>query len=1342
MDDPPFGGPRQAIVNRESDAVRRRRRRQDLVNADPIERAQRVEQVARTRRRIAARAVRLTRNLNVYEIGAQHGDIFLGREHTEPNAGEPARPDLDREIAAYARGIALDERQPGARRVVAKELPWRHLCLRRVSAPRYRTDRGHHGTERLERNATRPPDERRRHRDVEHRGLDADVARSGVEHEIHTAIEVAEHVRGARRARPRELIRAWRRDGHARRGDHGARHGMCWHAHGDRRQAGGHGIGHNRPFRQDHRQRSRPEVRAQHPSQRWNVAHDRVELIEAGDVDNERVRRGTPLGRENRGDGHGIQGIGAESVHGLGWQDDQPTRPQARSRLRDHRGVGMLAVHRQHTGVTLGHTPLWIVATPRDAQVTLHYDADIHAPTVRPPAMIEEFRPGQRYVSVTEPELGLGDVRTVTARRVTVAFPASGDTREYARQDAPLRRAIFRAGDTVMTADRREHRVDAVREENGLLHYVCAGVTVPETALHHTLSFSNPLTRLSAGSVDSSDVFALRQRALGHQHAARRSAVRGFLGGRIDLLPHQLSIATEVAGRLLPRVLLADEVGLGKTIEAGLIVHRLIATGRVSRALVLVPSSLVHQWFVELLRRFNLWFSIYDESRCAAIQDARPDANPFLDSQLVLCDLALMTHTPLRLEQAVAAGWDALVVDEAHHLGWTPEATSSEYAAVEAISRVTPRLLLLTATPEQLGVASHFARLRLLDPDRFCSLEDFTRESAGYRDIARIADALQAAAPLDAGARTTLAALLGESAETVDATLTAIAAGDAAAARAWVDALLDRHGTGRVMFRNTRATVSGFPERLPHLYPLALTADGPDGARALHREWLGDVEGQLEGRQPNLRTDPRVVWLVGLLRRLDSGDKVLLLCRSPQKALAVETAVRAHSATLAMAAFHEGLTLVQRDRAAAWFAEPDGARLLICSEIGSEGRNFQCAHHLVLFDLPLDPAVLDQRIGRLDRIGQTSAIHVHVPYVPGTHLEVLARWYHEGLDAFSRHLPGGRELLDRFGVRVSALAGQIHDRRHASAPALAALIDDTRAERDQVAAQLEAGRDRLLEWNSFRPHVAAHLIDEIERHDADLSLDDFLLAVLDLFVIDVEEIAPRTYRLGSAGVLTDEFPGLPADGMTLTANRRRALAREDLQFLTWDHPLVNGALDLLLGSEKGNSAFLHWPATSASGLYLEAIYVLECLAPPGYHVDRFLPPTPIRIVVDARGESAPAEAAVPPPSAGAAPRQAAAVRALLSSSDVRDRLLPTMIAGAKALADAHVGAIADGARDTMHAQLDAEIGRLRALQAVNRSVREAEIDALVEQRHALDSVIGAARVRLDAVRLILRGPGR
>ncbi|EVU14532.1 DEAD/DEAH box helicase family protein, partial [Vibrio parahaemolyticus V-223/04] len=192
------------------------------------------------------------------------------------------------------------------------------------------------------------------------------------------------------------------------------------------------------------------------------------------------------------------------------------------------------------------------------------------------------------------------------------------------------------------------------------------------------------------------------------------SPMRGLCGMRAGLIPHQLYIAHEVGRRHAPRVLLADEVGLGKTIEAGMIIHQQVLSGRAERILIVVPETLQHQWLVEMMRRFNLHFSIFDEERCIeAFADAE---NPFDTQQYVLCSLDFLRKSRKRFEQALEGEWDLLVVDEAHHLEWSQDKPSREYQVVEGLAERTPGVLLLTATPEQLGRESHFARLRLLDP--------------------------------------------------------------------------------------------------------------------------------------------------------------------------------------------------------------------------------------------------------------------------------------------------------------------------------------------------------------------------------------------------------------------------------------------------------------------------------------------------------------------------------------------------------------------------------------------------------------------------------------------------
>jgi ATP-dependent helicase HepA len=254
----------------------------------------------------------------------------------------------------------------------------------------------------------------------------------------------------------------------------------------------------------------------------------------------------------------------------------------------------------------------------------------------------------------------------------------------------------FREGDTITTHDDQTLIVEKVQEKDGLITYFGHGRELPEALLSDTISFHSAQDRLLAGQVDDNADFQLRQRTLKFQHQRRKSNVRGFLGGRIDLIPHQLYIAHEVSSRQAPRVMLSDEVGLGKTIEACLILHRLLLSGRATRVLILVPESLVHQWFIEMLRRFNVWLNIFDEERCQAIDTGDHQTNPFLDDQLVICSIQLLAQSSLRADQALSAGWDILVVDEAHHLEWSLANVSSEYTLVESLSRQVEGLLLLT----------------------------------------------------------------------------------------------------------------------------------------------------------------------------------------------------------------------------------------------------------------------------------------------------------------------------------------------------------------------------------------------------------------------------------------------------------------------------------------------------------------------------------------------------------------------------------------------------------------------------------------------------------------------
>ena len=891
--------------------------------------------------------------------------------------------------------------------------------------------------------------------------------------------------------------------------------------------------------------------------------------------------------------------------------------------------------------------------------------------------------PGQRWISTSEPALGLGRVVSVDGDIVALRFPAAEETRAYAFSSAPLVRVRFEPGDVIHHRDGREMLVESTVSDEGLVTYQGGGFHIAEADLLDTLHFIRPEKRLLAGLTDHPREFDQRLEALDWNTRLRQSPARGFTGARIDLIPHQLAIVAETAGRLHPRVLLADEVGLGKTIEACLILHRLHLTGVAGRILILVPEPLVHQWFVELLRRFNLLFAIFDEDRCQSIQAHDPETNPFLDSQLILAATDFLTASSERAAQAREAGFDLLVVDEAHHLEWSPDEPSEAYAMVESLAREIPSLLLLTATPQQLGPAGHFARLRLLDPDRYSDLDAFIAETESYAPLAAAVETLKSGdIPDDIDS---FAASSPRAAEF----LTNLRDGDESARAQLVAALIDSFGTGRVLFRNTRERLTGFPERRPLLYPLE------------------------EGESP-------YVWLAGLLRSLPEDAKVLLITSSPDAAIVVREKLLAEIHVEA-ALFHEELTLLQRDRNAAWFADPEGARILICSEIGSEGRNFQFARHLVLFGLPRDPELLEQRIGRLDRIGQTGTVHIHVPYGVGSRSELHARWLHEGLDAFTRPLKGATALAAELLPELDALQPEN----------LGSFLHRSRALKENIARELSTGHDLLIELGAPPPSLAASLLENISAADSDPRFERFVVRLFDRLGLDVSDLFTRAYHFHRGQRHSEAFADLPPEGLSATFDRATALGREDLAFLTPDHPVFRGALDQLLDGETGNASFAIWKSGKGKAVLLECAFVLESLASTRLHLDRFLPPTVIRVCVDHQGR--PAD---PPPSAVLQPGDP---RRLVGQETFRRDLFPLMSDAACDFSIQTSRGLIESAGARAEEILNRDIRRLEDLAVRNPCVSTAEIHSLRLRRDEALAAIASSRVRLDALRLVWRG---
>ena len=914
------------------------------------------------------------------------------------------------------------------------------------------------------------------------------------------------------------------------------------------------------------------------------------------------------------------------------------------------------------------------------------------------------FAIGQRWISETENSLGLGMITALDFRSVTLHFPATDETRIYAVAQAPLTRIVLNKGEQLHHQAGWQGEVLDVQEMNSLLFYLVKNeqgeeIIVNEKELSPIISFSQAKDRLFSSQIDRSEHFALRYQTLLHQQAQFKSPLRGLRGNRAGLIPHQLHIAQEVGNRVNPRVLLADEVGLGKTIEAGMILQNQLFAEKVQRVLIIVPETLQHQWLVEMLRRFNLHFSLFDEERCEDF--AEQAINPFSTESLIICALDWLKAHPHRVQQAIQAEFDCLIVDEAHHLVWSENAPSAAYLLVEQLANAIPSVLLLTATPEQLGLESHFARLRLLDPERFYDYQAFLKEQENYQPVADAVQSLLSEKPLSAVEKNHISDLLNE--QDVEPLFKALACHNdeekQAARQELIQNLIDRHGTSRILFRNTRQGVKGFPHRFYH----QVTIDATE-------------------------TDEKIHWLIDFLKS-HRNEKILVICKTAQTAIQLEQILREKEA-IRSAIFHERMSIIERDRAAAYFSDSEnGAQVLLSSSIGSEGRNFQFACHLVLFDLPENPDLLEQCIGRLDRIGQTRDVQIYVPCLAGSAQQDLARWYHEGLNAFEQTCPIGMALFEQYETLLKVRSENKADFEQ--------LILQTQKQAKALRLALEKGRDRLLELNSNGGEKAQRLAAEIAQTDNSPQLVDFALNLFDIIGVEQDDLGENSIVITPTGtMLVPDFPGLKEEGVTVTFDRQLALAREELEFLTWDHPMIRQGIDLIASGDigKASMALLVNKQLPAGTLLVELIYMIESQSPKGLQLNRFLPPTPVRLLLDSKGNDL----------AGQVNFDTLQNKLKPLGKDIANKMVKMArlnIEQLIKLGDHKITEIAQSqireASRLADQTLSTEINRLIALKAVNKNIRQAEIDVLEKQRLVSLEELSKASWRLDSLRVIV-----
>ena len=696
-------------------------------------------------------------------------------------------------------------------------------------------------------------------------------------------------------------------------------------------------------------------------------------------------------------------------------------------------------------------------------------------------------------------------------------------------------------------------------------------LTVAEADLRpHVLD--DPSSRILDGRLGTARQFHLAVTARRYELENLTNDLVSLGEARVDIKPHQVSVVHRVITNYPHRFLLCDEVGLGKTIEAGMVLKELRARGAAQRALVIAPPNLVRQWQFELKSKFNESFSIINSDTVKYLRTTQGvDGNPFEVYDSVIVSSAWISG-PTWSKLVAEAPWDMVVVDEAHHARVRGRGknrretrlykTVRELAAPEAFSKRAA--LFLTATPMQLESSELYSLIELLDPALFPTEQHFDEHRAAVPGLSRLVHELsEHGYPLpDADADEVVERVATWLDLSFDDAAERLGGGPEEIARV-CEELSARHLLSEVLIRNRKKLIGGFMPRQAHRWEVELSAEEKTALDAVERyvregyaraarnndsavgfvmvifqklmassikalrtsldrrrarleeaaanpkltkrvkTQLSDLEDRLEDdayvsavldevavadaeEAAELKqlvelldlvpTDSKADAFVAHLqeqRQLDPSAKVLLFTefRETQEYLRGRLEEIGWDVQL----FHGQMKPEAKDAAVEAFRNASGPSILLSTEAGGEGRNFQFCHLLVNYDLPWNPMRVEQRIGRIDRIGQDETVQVFNFWVKGTVEERVLNVLEQRINVFEDTVGGLDPILgdtEKDLTKIFQLGGEERDR------ALQRFEDQIERKLAAARAAEEKLRDFIMETKSYSKEIASALSEQ------------------------------------------------------------------------------------------------------------------------------------------------------------------------------------------------------------------------------------------------------------------------
>lgn len=797
----------------------------------------------------------------------------------------------------------------------------------------------------------------------------------------------------------------------------------------------------------------------------------------------------------------------------------------------------------------------------------------------------------------------------------------------------------------------------------------------------------DPVSQLLAKELANGYEYGLRLQAKYLEYAYRFDPLAGLSNARVELMPHQVFLAHRIGKKHRPRMILSDEVGLGKTIEAGLVMKELIARGLAERVLVICPSSLQYQWQRELRSKFNEEFTILDGE--SARFHEKNGSNPWTKFDKVITSIHLARREDRAL-QITEATWDLVIFDEAHHArrryeGQDRVRSTLAYDLLSELKSLVNGLLLLTATPMQLHPFELYSMIELVEPGLFPSFEAYDQRRRTLPVLNELMRDLQQWEALSAQSKGAVLVKYREHLAKLHPDAGA-ALNDRQTREELMDQLGSLHPLAQVLIRNRKAVVGGFKRRVARRVMVPITeserrvyeevsdyirqhydkaqqdknyavgflmvlyqkmlASSSAALRASLQKRLASLKEIARSTSPGRRSKPfdpevledvrersdaedvpddmssalldsedlrkeidalnRLIAMLGSIRDskaefllkeivqpilgADKTDKILIFTTFKQTQSLITEYLRA--AGIQSTVFHGGLTLDEKERSVQRFR--DVVPIMISTEAGGEGRNFQFARNLVNYDLPWNPMIVEQRIGRLDRIGQEHDVRIFNLSCIGTVEERVLKVLDERIGLFEESVGSLDPIL---GDVESRLASLLMSRRDSVDDDFEEYAQDleTKVRNAREAERLLA--DFILDRASFRRDVASELLDQ-KPLASWTDLKSFIESALDYLGGQLSEHSEGGESLILSPRLQQRLR--VSDRVNRGAfDPKLALSLEEIDFFAIGHEVIDTIVDFISAGTACTGA--RRTDDAPPGVHIEIVYQLESngLVPSG-----------------------------------------------------------------------------------------------------------------------------------------------